>query len=77
MSVKKVAQKAQVRFGAMAPKLSEQVPGAPACLQDDADAVTRLYLRGLLTESEARRARHRIVRAIEMNVKADRDGTAD
>jgi hypothetical protein len=62
----------KIHFGAMAPKLEEQVPGTPPCIQDDADAVTRLFLRGLMTEVEARNVRKRIVKAIEKQAKTNR-----
>ena len=51
-----------VTFGAMAPPLHEQTGlgrGGMEPHQADADAVTRLIVRGLMTEGEGHRARLR------------------
>ena len=67
----------QIVFGAMAPSLKEQLGATlPRGLrgmqlrrwQHDADAVTRLVVRGYISESVARTARKRILRAIERAV---------
>lgn len=52
-------------FGATAPKLSAQVQGLDAQYDLDADAITRLHVRGLLPDAEAHRARRRLVRKID------------
>lgn len=60
-----------IRFGAMAPKVSEQV-AIPEDLADqvdgNADAITRLYLHGLLTDSEARAARVRLLKKLDKDL---------
>lgn len=58
------------RFGALSPKLSEQLKGELPkdelkWLDKYADAVTLLVIQELLSESEARKARQRIVKRIE------------
>jgi hypothetical protein len=59
-----------VVFGALARPLAEQL-GRPAAdvdtWQQDADAITRLKVRGLLTEREGHTARCRLLRLIERN----------
>ncbi len=59
-------------FGALAPPLIEQVPELAALdalkFQQDADAITRLAVRGLLTEAEVHRARQRLVTRIAKEV---------
>ena len=58
-------------FGALAPKLIDQLPDAADILgsrmdpyQKDADAITRLKVRGIMSDNEAHRARTRLVKAI-------------
>lgn len=62
-----------VSFGAMAPPLAEQLaevlgershPNLPQH-QKDADAIARLAVRGVLTETEAHRARKRLMKRLE------------
>jgi prephenate dehydratase len=59
-----------VRFGALAPPLAAQLHGLNIDadrldnLQKDADAVTRLYVQGLLTEQQAERALRKLSRRI-------------
>jgi hypothetical protein len=64
----------QIIFGAMAPSLKEQIgdllPRKYRGIQlrrwqHDADAVTRLVVRGLITDKMARSARRQIVRRLE------------
>lgn len=61
-------------FGALAPKLHEQM-GWPEDnhvvqhLQADADAITRLSVRGYLNEKETAKARRALVRLIKDNMK--------
>lgn len=52
----------QIELGALAPKLVEQLAGHVsgfdlAILDEDADAITRLYVRGYLASSVVDRAR--------------------
>ena len=51
-------------FGAMAPKPSQQVPGIDPHFDKDADAITRLLVRGIITPSEAHKARKRLIKSI-------------
>ena len=61
-----------ITFGALCPKISEQVvsqdlkiaKAAAAVVQADADAISRLLIRGIITDSEARRARQRLISRI-------------
>lgn len=59
----------EIRMGALAPKLSEQIPGLPEHFDRDADAITRLKIRGLLTDAEGDKARKRLIKAIEKDLK--------
>ena len=59
----------EIALGALAPKLIEQLAGQVdantlALLDTDADAITRLYVRGYITPSVADRARKRLVKEI-------------
>ena len=61
-------------FGALAPKISEQLAGkidAKKAEGFDADAfeLTRLKIRGLLTDGEVHKARRRLVKAIEKAIR--------
>jgi hypothetical protein len=58
-----------ISFGALAPKLSEQIPALPPEYDDDADAITRLHCRGLLLDAETRRARGRLMKKINRRRK--------
>jgi hypothetical protein len=62
-----------LQLGALAPPLAEQLAEristpeqreAIEHLQRDTDAISRLYVRGLISESVAIQARNRIVRAV-------------
>ena len=65
-----------IRFGAMANRLEAQLRAQGfearkidiAHWQDDADAVARLAIRGLLTETETAKARKRLLKAISLGV---------
>ena len=67
----------QIDFGAMAPKISEQITVAGltadkdgiAHCQKDADALTRLAVRGLLSDSAIRNGRKKLMRHIIRYVK--------
>ena len=54
-----------VEFGATALPLSEQIPGLPKEYDKHAKDIIRLYLYGILTESERHRACERLMRKIE------------
>jgi hypothetical protein len=62
-----------IHYGAMAPPLVEQLEGQGLvfkdaakgdALQGDAGAITRLFVRGILTDSEAHKARGRLQKRI-------------
>ena len=55
-------------LGALCPKLSEQIPGLSEHYDRDADAITRLVIRGILTDSEATKARKRLLKRIERDL---------
>ena len=65
----------EIRFGAMAPKLKVQLYQIENRLSDeqiehyqkDADAITRLRIRGLLNHSETAKAEKRLVKKLEQN----------
>lgn len=59
----------QVVFGALAPPLSQQISGLPKMYDKDADSITRLVVRGIITEGEAHKARMRLLKRIERDVK--------
>jgi hypothetical protein len=65
----------QVTLGCFEPKLKDQLKGLklPAreldFIQRDADAVTRLAVRGILTQAETNRARKRVVVEIKALIK--------
>jgi hypothetical protein len=60
----------EIHFGALAPRLSKQDAGAYikkktlSHLQRDADALVRLHLRGVLSDSEVEKARRRLMNKI-------------
>ncbi len=66
-------------LGALAPLICEQLreqglrmdlePLARQCLQQDADELSRLRVRGILTESESDRARRRLMKEIAKHVR--------
>lgn len=61
----------EIVFGALAPSLIEQLAGhvdatTLAILDADADAITRLYVRGYLAPSVADRARKKLVKEITL-----------
>ena len=69
----------QISFGALSEPISDQLqsqglcldlsPLNRACFQRDADAVTRLHIRSILTEAEARKARKRIIAIIKKHAR--------
>ncbi len=56
-----------VEFGAMAPPLKKQLRGViiTGADQNNVDAITRLHVHRLLSDTEARRARFRLLKQIE------------
>lgn len=71
-----------IEFGTMAPKLSDQIQSAGLVvmrtnknnflinnIQKDTDAITRLAIRGVLSESEVINARKRLVKLIAKHVR--------
>lgn len=64
-----MGERQMLRFGAFAPKLSEQLEGQLPkrelkWLDKYADAVTLLKVQSLLSEAEAKKARRRIIKRI-------------
>jgi hypothetical protein len=55
----------KVFFSALGPKLVEQIPNLPDFYDADSDCITRLFIRGLLTEKETGNARKRLIKEIE------------
>lgn len=55
----------KIEFGAMAPQLSEQIEGLDEQFDIDADCITRLLIRRLLTDSEVHKARKRLIKQVE------------
>lgn len=70
-------QKIGIRFGAMAPSIKEQIkeqgfkidPTDCAHLQKDAEAITRLRIRGLLTDSACKSAHDKLFKKITSSLK--------
>lgn len=66
-----------ITFGALAPKIVEQLKEqkftaariAITRAQNDADAVARLSVRGMLSDGETRNARRRILKRLLVNTK--------
>ena len=69
-----------IELGALAPPIDEQLrdqglrldmePMARQLLQRDIHEVTRLFVRGILAEAEACKARQRIMRIIKKQVRS-------
>lgn len=69
----------QIEFGALAPPIEDQlrdqglqldmIPLSRHQLQRDSHEVTRLFVRGILTEAEAGKAQQRIIRIIKKQVR--------
>lgn len=69
-------EKLNIRFGAMVPPLAEQIGEIlnVDTYQKDADAVVRLYLRGVITDTEKQNANKRLFKMIEQQIlKEDED----
>lgn len=71
-----------VQLGALAPKIRAQLRAQGikfttaifACLQSDADAITRLKLRGFITEKAADSARKKLIRLIGTHLRLREEG---
>ncbi len=63
----------QIRIGLMAPHIGEQLPDLDAEKADhfnrDAEAICRLFARGVLAVSERRKAEKRLVKAISSEIR--------
>lgn len=65
----------EVRFGALAPRLQDQLKDYPVSAEDidgyqkDADAITRLGFHNYLTNSEVKKARRKLGRDILFSVR--------
>jgi hypothetical protein len=72
-------------YGAFASKIQIQLrrlgyrlkQGEASASQRDADAILRLYLRGVLTEAETKKARQRLNKAIVTNIVPIGKGDVD
>jgi hypothetical protein len=70
-----------IHFGALAPALSEQIghliedPKTMEHLERDADAITRLVIRGLVSDREGERARDRLFKKIVKALKSGKQPT--
>ena len=62
-----------IMFGAEADSIKKQVPELPSKdalhFQRDADAITRLTVRGIIAYGDANRARKRLVKMIEATLR--------
>lgn len=60
----------EIRMGALAPKISEQLKGCGLCekrlevIDADCDAITRLVIRGYIAPSVAEKARGKLMKKI-------------
>jgi len=69
-------------YGVFAPKISLQckeqgfcVPHNCRALQADADAITRLFIRGLLSETETHNVRKRLLKVIQKKLVRTKEET--
>ena len=61
----KVSEKVQIRFGAMSPPLSEQIPGCSKFCDQMANHITMLRIQGILNQAEVRNAEKRLIKRAE------------
>lgn len=74
---KKETGQLEIYFGALAPKVSEQIKAQgfsaePDILEHwdkDAYAITRLHVRGCLSDAEVHKARRRLMRSITKKLR--------
>jgi hypothetical protein len=78
MKVKTMSECIMIDFGAMSASVSEQIKKQGFTWEDevqgkaadkDAEAIVRLNLRGIITDSSARSARNRLFKKIKANIK--------
>lgn len=53
-----------IEFGALAKSISKQLGIKAVPFDNDADAISRLHVRGLLTDGETDKARNRLMKKI-------------
>jgi hypothetical protein len=58
-----------LKFGALAPKLSEQIEGLPPWYDNADRAISMLYIGGIITNTESIAARKKLVKKIESWLK--------
>jgi hypothetical protein len=74
--------KMKLKLGIFCTKPSEQISELPKIFDRDADEISRLYVRGIISEGETRKARIRLVKKIEKylgdtkneHLRRERDG---
>ena len=59
----------ELRFGVLAPKLSEQIEGLPPWYDNADHAISMLYIGEIITNTEAISARNKLVKKIESWLK--------
>ncbi len=59
----------ELRFGVLAPKLSEQIEGLPLWYDNADRAISMLYIGEIITNTEAISARKKLVNKIESWLK--------
>jgi hypothetical protein len=72
----------KLKLGIFCTKPSEQISELPKIFDRDADEISRLYVRGIISEGETRKARIRLVKKIEKylgdtkneHLRRERDG---
>lgn len=70
-----MATPTHIELGALAPKLSEQLKGSIIPKNElkyfdmDASAISRLHVRGILNDSQARQARMKLLKNLESTAK--------
>jgi hypothetical protein len=69
-----------LRFGALAPSLAEQLDKPPKSVelwQKDADAITRLLVRGLIPDTYGQKARRKLLATIVRTLAARPTGETE
>jgi len=67
--------KIDIELGALAKPLSEQIPEtamdrrAVAMFQKDSEAISRLYIRGLIPESQVRAVKMKLIKKMQKALK--------
>lgn len=72
MKKRKAARDMTISFGAFSKPLSEQIGKIEniELFQEDADNITRLLIRGILSKGEAEKARNRLIKSIAQQEEA-------